>query len=421
MLSALPFTELTMGLPLYRRIAPESAPGLAVSICSGTSHTAWMAGTRRLRASASSMSGRPAFTSRISAPASCCRTASLSKSAWFPSRSARFMAGFPVGLMRSPISAGARPPIATAREPDETTVARIGAMGSGAKPFSRSVMARKCAGVVPQQPPSSHAPARDASSSARAKASGVSLNTVRPLSDWGSPALGLMISGTSHDRRSAKRQGKSAWAPKPQFSPSAVTPRPESRAARAGMSAPVSSLPRPSTVAVASTGRPVSLAASTAALSSYVSLIVSIRIQSAPACAPASAASWKASYACSNGRSPSGASSLPLGPMSIAAKWGPGTPSRSASAIACFTSPTAARTTSGTVRPCPASLIRLAPNVFVLRMWQPASRYARWMARTRSGSERTARSGGVPAGRPAFCSSVPIAPSKNKSRLPKYL
>ena len=70
-----PFTELTIALPQHRRSAASTASGLPQSICKGRSHTACTSRTKRTSAAFSSISGRPALTSRMSAPASACSIA----------------------------------------------------------------------------------------------------------------------------------------------------------------------------------------------------------------------------------------------------------------------------------------------------------------------------------------------------------
>ena len=70
MLSSSPFTELISAFPLYILIARSSTAGLDESSWSGVSVTACSADTAFFIVSASSISGRPTFTSRICAPAS---------------------------------------------------------------------------------------------------------------------------------------------------------------------------------------------------------------------------------------------------------------------------------------------------------------------------------------------------------------
>lgn len=70
-----PFTELTIAFPQQTRSAASMASALPQSICSGASHTACTAFITLQSASFSSISGSPAFTSRMSAPASVCSSA----------------------------------------------------------------------------------------------------------------------------------------------------------------------------------------------------------------------------------------------------------------------------------------------------------------------------------------------------------
>ena len=64
-------TELTKGLPLYRRMARSMVSGSAVSICKGRGETPWSSWTTSHIKAGSSISGRPTFTSSTWAPASC--------------------------------------------------------------------------------------------------------------------------------------------------------------------------------------------------------------------------------------------------------------------------------------------------------------------------------------------------------------
>ena len=108
----LPLTEFTAALPFTARSPAAMATGSEESICTGKSLTACTARTARAIISASSSPGRPTFTSRISAPASCwamARDATASMSPW---RSACCSVFFPVGLMRSPMTC--TPSVATA-------------------------------------------------------------------------------------------------------------------------------------------------------------------------------------------------------------------------------------------------------------------------------------------------------------------
>ena len=88
-----------------------------------------------------------------------------------PSRSACCRRFLPVGLMRSPINT-VRPPKKTAWLYEETAVSVRTGSGFGAFPESFCTSAAMCAGVVPQQPPSSHAPSSHSFSMEAANSSG---------------------------------------------------------------------------------------------------------------------------------------------------------------------------------------------------------------------------------------------------------
>ena len=64
-------TEFTSGLPLYIRIALAMVSGSEVSICNGRGERDCSSETTLHITDRSSISGRPTFTSRICAPASC--------------------------------------------------------------------------------------------------------------------------------------------------------------------------------------------------------------------------------------------------------------------------------------------------------------------------------------------------------------
>ena len=78
----------------------------------------------------------------------------------------------------------------------------------------------------------------------------------------------------------------------------------------------------------------------------------------------------------------------------------------------------AAPTTCSTVCPVFCSFSRFAPNVFVLKISQPAAAYSRWMARMTSRRSRFHSSGSAPPARPCACRSVPMPPSKITTSFP---
>ena len=73
--SGSPLTEFTAALPLYTRRPASNASGLEESNCRGRDTTLWSFFTTRGSMDASSTPGKPTFTSRMSAPASSCWTA----------------------------------------------------------------------------------------------------------------------------------------------------------------------------------------------------------------------------------------------------------------------------------------------------------------------------------------------------------
>ena len=212
-------------------------------------------------------------------------------------------------------------------------------------------------GVVPQQPPRTVTPRAAASERASANSSGVIVYA--PVAGSGRPAFGLRISGLSVQSASSRTSGISSAGPREQLKPIASTPRPSSVSAIAGTVTPRNVRPVASNVIVTQTGRRVcSFAASTAALTSYRSLIVSITTRSAPAASPATTISRKMSYASSNESVPSGSRSWPIGPTSSATR-------AFVPAAAARAQRTPASISSAGAWPHLASFIRFAPKVFV--------------------------------------------------------
>ena len=101
--SFLPLTELIRGFPLYTRRPRSIASALEVSNCNGRSMTACSSFTTSSIMEGSSISGRPTFTSRTSAPLSCWVTPSRRIYSRLLSRRACLNLDFPVGLIRSPM------------------------------------------------------------------------------------------------------------------------------------------------------------------------------------------------------------------------------------------------------------------------------------------------------------------------------
>ena len=92
-----------------------------VSICKGVFVTLCKLMMALSITAGSSSSGRPTFTSRMSAPCSVCAMPSRHRYSKSPSRKACFKRGLPVGLMRSPIKIG-RAPNVTVCVYEDTTV-----------------------------------------------------------------------------------------------------------------------------------------------------------------------------------------------------------------------------------------------------------------------------------------------------------
>ena len=167
--------------------------------------------------------------------------------------------------------------------------------------------------------------------------------------------------------------GTISSGPLPQLPPTASTPRAVSASTACSGETPIIVWPRVSKVMVAMTG--VSGAArrtpSMAAVISARSDIVSIHRTSAPPATRAAACSAKMSTASAGSSVPRGAMISPVGPMS------PATSARPPAAVTSARSRMAAvRLMSATLscRPCMPRRARLAPNVLVMRMREPASR-----------------------------------------------
>ena len=120
----------------------------------------------------SSISGRPALTSRIWAPARSWAMASAITWSWLPLRSASFIFFLPVGLMRSPMTPTS-PGTSEATRWGPQTAKRSGRVRrTGARPESSARSAAMCSGVVPQQPPRMETPDSSMGTTAVANSSG---------------------------------------------------------------------------------------------------------------------------------------------------------------------------------------------------------------------------------------------------------
>ena len=131
--------------------------------------------------------------------------------------------------------------------------------------------------------------------------------------------------------------------------------------------------------------------------------------RSAPAAAPMETTSLYKDTAVSNGRSPSGFKSFPVGPRSRATYPLP------ASSTA-FLALAIAASTMAFSSPSLSYFNRLAPKVLVVIISAPAARYFLCTSVITSGWEIFQRSGSSPAASPAACSRLPIPPSQYRRR-----
>ena len=267
----------------------------------------------------SSISGRPALTSRIWAPAASWAMASPSTWSWLPLRSASFILRFPVGLMRSPMTPTW--PGASAQRPwGPHTAKRSGSSRrAGTRAASSARSAATCAGVVPQQPPTMVTPASSMPATAAAYSSGPMSKTVWPSTTRGRPALAWTITGQLAHGSMRDASGATSAGPSEQLMPTAAAPSEESVSAATSGVVPRNVRPSSWKVIVTRAGRSeFSRTARRAALASARSAIVSMTKRSAPAASAARTWRAKSSYASSKGRVPMGARSWPVGPMSAA-------------------------------------------------------------------------------------------------------
>ena len=239
---------------------------------------------------------------------------------------------------------------------------------------SAPAIASRWAGVLPQHAPITVAPRARNETASVAIVSGGVWYSARAPTNTGIPMFGLATSGRSGaTARIRSMTGRISSGPFPQLPPIASTPSALSARAASSGETPIIVWPRVSNVIVATTGvagearRAPAIAAAISARSD----IVSIQNRSAPPAARAPACSANTSIAASRSRVPSGAMISPLGPMS------PATSASTPAAVTSARSRIAAVRLSCSTRSssrCRASRRRLAPNVFVRRIRDPASR-----------------------------------------------
>ncbi len=188
--------------------------------------------------------------------------------------------------MRSPMTtASARPSVSsTASWALVTVKADGGVRGAGVRPATRAASAAVKAGFVPQQPPTTLAPASTMRSMTAANSAGSTSYTVRPSTMCGSPAFGRTTTGQREQRTSSRATGSSSAGPSEQFTPTTCAPSDDSTAAATPGGVPRNVRPSSPNVMEAKMGRlEKSFAASTAAFASRRSVMVSMSTMSHPA------------------------------------------------------------------------------------------------------------------------------------------
>ena len=157
--------------------------------------------------------------------------------------------------------------------------------------------AAMCAGVVPQQPPTTLTPSAIMPATASAYSGAWISKTVLPSSStWGSPALACTMMGLSVTVSIRAASPRSSAGPWLQLMPKTSAPMASSVMAATSGLVPRKVRPSSSKVMVAKTGRSeFSRQARTAALISARSVIVSIIKRSTPAATPARTSSAKRS------------------------------------------------------------------------------------------------------------------------------
>ena len=123
--------------------------------------------------------------------------------------------------MRSPMTtAFARPSdSSTASWALVTVNADGGVRGTGVRPATRAASSAVKAGFVPQQPPTTLAPASMMRSMTAANSAGSTSYTVRPSTTCGNPAFGRTTTGQRAQRTSSRATGSSSFGPSEQFTP----------------------------------------------------------------------------------------------------------------------------------------------------------------------------------------------------------
>ena len=144
--------------------------------------------------------------------------------------------------MRSPISTG-RSPNLTARQYEETTDIFFSSISTTSISLVALTRAEICAGVVPQQPPTTLTPSLTRIETSFANCFSSISKTVTPFKTAGSPAFAFIIIGNEEYLRYSRTIGASALGPCEQLTPIASAPIPSRSATIVRGSAPVISFP----------------------------------------------------------------------------------------------------------------------------------------------------------------------------------
>ncbi len=157
---------LTIALPCTHSRPASITSNLLESIMIGTRLTAGSAAIRlrkRRISSVDSSSPSSMLTSITCAPPSTCSRATATIASPSPARTSRAKAAEPVTFVRSPtLQKPLSAEIATASRPETRSRGTRSGATRGATPRTASAIARMCAGVLPQQPPTMFSSPSDA-------------------------------------------------------------------------------------------------------------------------------------------------------------------------------------------------------------------------------------------------------------------
>ena len=156
--------------------------------------------------------------SMITAPASTCCRATSSAPSWLPSRMSFLNFAEPVTFVRSPtFTKFVSGPTVSGSRPDNRSLGGGADRRCGLSPRTASPIARMCAGVVPQQPPTMFRNPASANSR-RMPAVKAGVSSYPPIS-LGSPAFGCTEMRQGATRASSCTYARRSFAPSAQLSP----------------------------------------------------------------------------------------------------------------------------------------------------------------------------------------------------------